>query len=264
MSETQITNESPIKFPSMFPGYALGIIVIGLQLMITLSGIDKIKNDGSAELMSAFPMILSIGAQIYWFVCVYKTHKNLMLVTKGSYPVSAAQAVGLQFLPFYNIYWMFKWPAEIIDFVSTLKKTRELNRLVPGLLFGAVFILSWTPLGWLQIFSEFAVLGYLIKKINEAITSQPNDPCLYLETSGKAKHRLGGGAVVAFILLGLISFLIVCGIIVAIVLPNFMKGLDGAKNRPLSDAEIKQKLEQVFSNKTEQDKPNPSSTSSAN
>ena len=34
------------------------------------------------------------------------------------HPISPARAVGFHFIPFYNLYWIFKWPREIANFVN--------------------------------------------------------------------------------------------------------------------------------------------------
>jgi hypothetical protein len=35
------------------------------------------------------------------------------------HPISPARAVGFHFIPFYNLYWIFKWPQPIAEFVNS-------------------------------------------------------------------------------------------------------------------------------------------------
>jgi len=43
----------------------------------------------------------------WWFFWLYRRHQQLAQLTNSTYPVTRKQAVGLHFIPGYNLYWAF-------------------------------------------------------------------------------------------------------------------------------------------------------------
>jgi hypothetical protein len=59
---------------------------------------------------------------------------------QSTYPITPGQAVGYHFIPFYNFYWVFKWPLEISRFVRENSSLSMISGGVMGLalLFGLI------------------------------------------------------------------------------------------------------------------------------
>ena len=108
-----------VKFPVIWPGYVL----VGVALLF---GIVEISMHPQVK-FSIVGFLIGIVAIVYWNVCLYKMHKAILAMAGNHYPISAARAVGFGFLPLYNIYWMFKWPGEMINFVKNRTSNHRLT-----------------------------------------------------------------------------------------------------------------------------------------
>jgi len=71
-------------------------------------------------------------ARAYWFVCIYRYHKILAAIPGYVHPISPAKAVGYHFIPFYNLYWIFKWPEAIAQFVNARLRAPAMRGWVLG------------------------------------------------------------------------------------------------------------------------------------
>jgi len=63
--------------------------------------------------------LLGFVSFVYWLVCVHQLHMVLAHVPGWKHPISPARAVWFHFIPFYNIYWLYKWPSEVARFVQS-------------------------------------------------------------------------------------------------------------------------------------------------
>jgi len=52
-------------------------------------------------------------------ICAYELHLILRQVTTGSYPITPMRAAWFHAIPFFGLYWVFKWPRELARFVNT-------------------------------------------------------------------------------------------------------------------------------------------------
>lgn len=86
-----------------------------------------------AKLSPAFTLI-GLGGWIYWIVCVHRIHKILAELTHERYPITAAEAAGKHFIPFYNIYWIIKWPVEISRYLNDRQRVRMIHGAIVGVL----------------------------------------------------------------------------------------------------------------------------------
>lgn len=102
------------RLPNFWVGYLIAaLLLIGeiLQVIVKLISVKQ----------RTCPIISPIGLAgwIYWFICIYQMHKVSAELTNSAYPITPATAVGCHFIPLYNVYWIFKWPAEIAKFVNS-------------------------------------------------------------------------------------------------------------------------------------------------
>lgn len=64
--------------------------------------------------VSYYLVVLSIIAGwSYWLSCIHRMHDVMAKATKGGHSVPPNRAVCGHVLPFYNLFWVFKWPTEI-------------------------------------------------------------------------------------------------------------------------------------------------------
>jgi len=197
---------SSIKFPKVWPGYILAISAFLFAM------IESMVNPQNKFSVSAF--LITIIAIVYWNVCVYKIHKTVFIMADNCYPISPARAVGFGFLPFYNIYWMFKWPAETIHFIKHRSNTKVWGPAIPGLLFLLSGSIS-AILGALGIIIEFAVLTYLVKKLKEDLAIKPE--------AVPYKSKPTSMSPVIVIAIAIIPAMAIVGLLAAIAIPNLVR-----------------------------------------
>ena len=73
-------------------------------------------------------------ALVYWLVCVHQYHVVLANVPGLKHPISPARAVWFHFIPIYLVYWIFRWPAAIADFVNFRLPEKPLRRWTIGVI----------------------------------------------------------------------------------------------------------------------------------
>ena len=95
--------------------YLLGVATIIAEFVAVSLDPQLAKQGGIPPL---YLFLVSFIGGVYWFVCIYRYHVILAIVTGRKYPISPARAVGFHFIPFYQFYWVFKWPIEIARFVN--------------------------------------------------------------------------------------------------------------------------------------------------
>ena len=83
-------------------------------------------------------VLLSLGGWIYWLFCVGRFHTILREISRNHYSITNAEAVGKHFIPFYNLYWLFKWPSTLTDYLDR----RGRVKIVSGNVLGAILLLS--------------------------------------------------------------------------------------------------------------------------
>jgi len=82
--------------------------------------------------------VVSIGGWIYWLVCIHRFHKILAELSDGRYPIGPGEAAGRHIIPFYNLVWIFKWPAEMSNYINERGRVKMIN----GYLLGAVLLFA--------------------------------------------------------------------------------------------------------------------------
>lgn len=81
---------------------------------------------------------ISLSGYIYWLVCVSRFNTILREVSRNHYPITGAEAAWKHFIPFYNLVWIFRWPAAISEYLNG----RGRVRMVSGNLLGAILLVS--------------------------------------------------------------------------------------------------------------------------
>jgi hypothetical protein len=77
----------------------------------------------------------SFVAIVYWLVCIHRYHVVLAHVPGWKHPITPARAVWFHFIPIFVIYWVFRWPAAIAEFVNQRMRARVMNKWAVGTCF---------------------------------------------------------------------------------------------------------------------------------
>ena len=158
--------------------------------------------------------LAGVGGYSYWLFCVYRIHKILAEYTQGKYPIAAWKSVAFHFIPLFSVYWIFKWPGTLANFVNSRPSAdgtgRRMRRWLPAV---ALFIASlMTPLFGLkagvgfQLLLVFAVGLYMTRNLKRVVPCPEPISLRQLEQL-KVSASVGIGAAFSLILFdGLLEF----------------------------------------------------------
>jgi hypothetical protein len=108
---------------------------------------------------------------VYWLVCVHRYHVVLANVPGWKHPISPVRAVGFHFIPIFVVYWVFRWPAAIADFVNLRLQVTLMNKWTVGACFFAS-IVSRLFLDWaLSVAILFFACTYLSGFLRRALAA---------------------------------------------------------------------------------------------
>jgi hypothetical protein len=164
--------------PMIWIGYLLGVATIIAEFVAVSLDPDLAKHGGIPPL---YLFLVSFVGFVYWCVCVHRYHVILAIVTARKYPISPARGVGFNLIPFYNIYWFFKWPKEIANYVNSRLRAKLMRPTPVGVaVLGAIVLRVFDPgFGLLLLFFP---LSYVSECLRRALAAQnfpplaPHDP----------------------------------------------------------------------------------------
>ncbi len=119
---------------SALPKVWIGFIIAGVFLLVELMG-GASGNDMDDLLV--YLVAIGLVGMAYWLFCVHRFHKILREMNKD-YEISPGAAVGYHFLPFYNFYWIFKWPIEFSKYINAQGSVK----MAHGALLGALLLIA--------------------------------------------------------------------------------------------------------------------------
>ncbi len=114
-------------------------------------------------------VLLGLAGWIYWLFCVSRFHTILCEISRNRYPISGAEAAWKHFIPFYNLYWTFHWPAAMSDYLNR----RDRVKMVSGNLLGAILLVSALTArlfdGGIGLTGTFVVGMYISTKLRQHV-----------------------------------------------------------------------------------------------
>jgi hypothetical protein len=148
-------------------GFVLAFGFLAAEIYVVLNGLT----DGADRLILG---IVGFAGVLYWLSCVQRFHTILNLIApwvagKSIYPYTPGQAVGYHFIPFYNLYWAYKWPAELSSYLQENTPVRMVSGGALGLLALAALLLRFVD-GFLGLSLLFLIGLYISSKLRQAMT----------------------------------------------------------------------------------------------
>jgi len=157
------------RLPKLWIGYALSFAtLVGEMIAVARNpGLVKSVQFGVPPLEIFLPAFL---AAVYWLVCIHRYHMVLAHVQGWQHPISPARAVWFHLIPFFNIYWVFRWPYAIAVFVNQRMNAPVMSLWTPGAsLFIALVCRIFDPaLGTALLFFTCTFISRLLKRALEA------------------------------------------------------------------------------------------------
>jgi len=127
------TNEIIKTKKNTLPKIWIGYLFAASFLIIEIYSIFIGQHANEESIFTLIPTLIGYSGGIYWLYCVYKIHKYLYTISLGEYTISPNKATAFHFIPFYNLYWVFKWSDEISNFLIDRKSSKLLKKVWPGL-----------------------------------------------------------------------------------------------------------------------------------
>jgi len=161
--------------PMIWIGYLLGVATI-IAEFVAVSLNPQLAKEGGIPPLYLF--LVSFVGGVYWFVCIYRYHVILALVPGWKHPISPARAVGFHFIPFYNFYWVFKWPKEIALFVNSRVRANMMRPTPVGVaVLGALVLRILDPgFGLILLFFPLTYISECMRRALAAPTVPPPMP----------------------------------------------------------------------------------------
>jgi hypothetical protein len=158
------------QLPLIWIGYLLGVATI-IAEFVALSLHPELAKEGGIPPLYLF--LASFVGGVYWLVCVHRYHVVMAHVPGWKHPISPGRAVGFHFIPFYNLYWVFKWPQEIAKFVNGRLHQPVMKPVAVGLAVLAALILRLFDPGFGLILLFFP-MSYLSECLRRAFAAPQN------------------------------------------------------------------------------------------
>jgi hypothetical protein len=157
----------PPALPQIWIGYLLGVATIIAEVVAVGLNPDLAKQGGIPPL---YLFLVSFIGGVYWLVCIYRIHVVLAHAPRWKHPISPARAVGFHFIPFYQFYWIFKWPREIANFVNSRLPQPIMKPVAVGLAVLAALLLRILDPGFGLILLFFP-MSYISECIRRAFAA---------------------------------------------------------------------------------------------
>jgi hypothetical protein len=120
---------------SSAPWVWIGFLFAGAMFIVEIYSVFMEWDDTS---ITRALTLIWIPGWIFWLVCIHRIHKILAELTSHRYPISPGEAAWKHIIPFYNFIWVFKWPAEISDYLNR----RGRVKMISGYVVGGMLLLS--------------------------------------------------------------------------------------------------------------------------
>jgi hypothetical protein len=169
---SQTNNRQSPQLPIIWIGYILGAATV-IAEYIALSFHPELEQQGGIPPLYLF--LISFIGGVYWLTCIHRIHVVLTNVPNWKHPISPARAVGFHFLPFYQFYWIFKWPKEIANFVNSRLPQPIMKPVAVGLAILAALVLRLFDPGF-GLILLFIPLSYVSECIRRAIATARQRP----------------------------------------------------------------------------------------
>jgi hypothetical protein len=122
------------RLPKIWIGYVLAFATLIGEVIAVARNPELAKGTQIAVPPLEIYLPAFVGL-VYWLVCVHRYHVVLANVPGWKHPISPARAVWFHFIPIFMIYWVFRWPGAIADFVNERLQAKVMNKWSVGVCF---------------------------------------------------------------------------------------------------------------------------------
>lgn len=169
--QTTYNPEPPPPLRPMWVGFVLAFVCLAAEIAVV--GAAAADSSDSSSGSGALVNVVGFVCWIYWLSCVHRFHRILNQIApyvggQSTYPITPGRAVGYHFIPFYNFYWVFKWPLEISRFVRGQSPVSMISGGVLGLFLLLGLILARLE-GFLGFCCLFSIGLYISSRLRRVV-----------------------------------------------------------------------------------------------
>lgn len=157
----------PCHMRTQLPKVWIGYLFALAFLLVVI--VETTLDPSSADRVTPASFLASLAGFIYWLFCVRRLHQVVAEATDGRHPVPPSRIVVGHILPFYNIYFLFRWPNAIADFVNARSGRRGIVKGWLGLILLVGFVVGRLIDGAIGQAIIFSVVLYLARRIGSAV-----------------------------------------------------------------------------------------------
>jgi hypothetical protein len=152
--------------PRIWIGFLISFSFLVAEIFLAVR--HELEGGGSALLIA-----IAVCGWLYWLSCVHRFHKILGQIsphvgTTPTYPYEPAEAVGRHFIPFYNFFWIVKWPWEMTKFLKEQTSVRMVSGILLGFLMLASILVRAVD-GFLGLTLMYCVGWYISRKLRRVM-----------------------------------------------------------------------------------------------
>ena len=183
--------DNTFKYPRAAIGYIFAVSSLVFWLAALVVGAKHTLIFPTLRMLSAVYVMV---AGVYYLMSLYRLHEILGQATNRRYPVSPVQAVVSTLIPFYNIYWLFKWSGEMSLFMNGIKKEERFKPDRYGFFLFFGYLSGIIVPGLSQIVSFF-VMGNIMGHLQNILAAHT----LPLENQETAKYDAKVAMIMAWV-----------------------------------------------------------------
>jgi hypothetical protein len=167
-------SEALPPFPRIWVGYLLGVATVVAEMVAIVRHPELAKEPFTVPPLYLF--LAGFICLVYWMVCVYEFHLILQQATSGAYPIKPLRAAWFHAIPFFGLYWVFKWPRELARFVNSRLSASPMHPDRIGVaVFVAFLIFLFLDRGFGMILLFWAA-SHLSRWLRVAVAVHPASP----------------------------------------------------------------------------------------
>ena len=166
-TDSETTEQVPTSSPPwVWVGFLFAFAFFVLEIVFISMSFQEDSEVILDRQMALLLGLLGLPGIIYWMFCVHRIHKILAELTRGRYPISPLEAALKHLIPFYNLYWVFRWPGEFSDYLNRRGRVQIISGSVLGvmLLLGLlIFRLFDGAIGMACLFGVTMFMSFKLK-----------------------------------------------------------------------------------------------------
>jgi hypothetical protein len=168
--ESGIPSKPPelAEMPNLWIGVALTAIAVAVEIVWA----SRLPPSLPLQLAPVPPWLIvaQLAPSLYWLYSVKQFHEAIWAAPGYNHTITPSRAVAMHFIPFFNLYWVFRWPSEIARFVNWRTQSQSMRGWVAGIAVVATFLLG-RLFGNLALFALYGAGFYVSRHMKRALSA---------------------------------------------------------------------------------------------